>query len=202
MRQAQTFVLALALLLVPACAHKPPAAPSPESGAAAPAAPTPAVPAVAPAPAAAAAPAEQACSKDDDCSLKALCIRNRCVDITPEIQLAECSQTRVHFDFDAYLIRAEDKPRLDRVARCLRADQKLHVTIEGNADERGTEEYNLQLGDKRATAVERYLQVLGVPGGQLKSISYGYEKPLCAEHNEECWSKNRRAGLKAQPPSR
>jgi peptidoglycan-associated lipoprotein len=128
-----------------------------------------------------------------------LCLGGRCVAITPEVELAECAEIRVHFDYDAWLLHPDDKPRLDRVARCLRADHGLHVTIEGNADERGTEEYNLQLGAKRASQVERYLEALGASSGQLKSVSYGFEKPVCTEHNEGCWSQNRRAGLAPVP---
>ena len=147
-------------------------------------------------------PAEQTCSRDDDCASSSLCIRDRCVPITPDNELAECSHLRVHFDFDAWTLRAEDKPKLDRVARCLRADQQLHVSVEGNADERGTEEYNLQLGSKRAAQVERYLQALGVSENQLKVVSYGFERPLCSEHTEGCWATNRRASVKAQTSSR
>jgi peptidoglycan-associated lipoprotein len=84
------------------------------------------------------------------------------------------------------------------MARCLKGDHDLHVTIEGNADERGTEEWNIALGDKRATAVAEYLEHLGVSQAQLKTVSYGKERPLCEQHNEDCWSKNRRAALKPQ----
>jgi peptidoglycan-associated lipoprotein len=190
-------VIVLFVALLSSCAHKAAVATPPvkESTPVASAEPKPA------AASAPAAPAEQSCTRDDDCASKALCIRNHCVPITPEVVLAECSVVRVHFAFDAWLLRDEDKPLLERIARCLRADQKLHVTIEGNADERGTEEYNLQLGAKRASGVERYLEALGVPDAQLKSISYGFEKPLCTEHNEKCWAENRRAGVKTQPGS-
>ena len=75
----------------------------------------------------------------------------------------------------------------------------MHVTIEGNADERGTDEYNLALGDQRATSVARYLKALGASPTQLKTVSYGKEKPLCTEHDEECWAKNRRAAVKSKP---
>jgi peptidoglycan-associated lipoprotein len=71
------------------------------------------------------------------------------------------------------------------------------VTIQGNADERGTEEYNMALGDRRATTVAHYLESLGASAAQLKTVSYGKENPLCTEHDEECWAKNRRAELKA-----
>ncbi len=189
MRSASLLCSLLFAVVAAGCAHKPPA---PE-----PAAMQSTAPAVAVAPPPA-APPEQSCSADDDCSDKSLCIRGHCVAITPDVELSECTQVRVHFDFDSSLLRGEDKPRLVRVARCLRADQKLHVTVEGNADDRGTEEYNLQLGSKRANSVERYLEALGVSHAQLKTVSYGFERPLCTEENESCWAENRRAGMKGE----
>jgi peptidoglycan-associated lipoprotein len=151
-------------------------------------------PAPASQPVANAAPAGKSCSADTECGDKQLCIRNQCVDITAG--LAECSTIRVHFDLDATELHADDRTNLDRMSRCLRADLALHVTIEGNADERGTEEYNLSLGQKRAQAVDKYLQAMGVSETQLKTISYGKEKPVCREHDEACWSQNRRAAIK------
>jgi peptidoglycan-associated lipoprotein len=134
------------------------------------------------------------CSADLDCAAKQLCIRGQCVDITANLE--ECKAIRVHFEFNAADLAEGDKASLDRSARCLKADHDLHVTIEGNADERGTEEYNLALGDKRATAVSSYLQSLGASDSQLKTVSYGKENPLCSEHDEACWAKNRRAAVK------
>jgi peptidoglycan-associated lipoprotein len=191
MRQLPIVAAGFSLFLAAACAHKP-AVPESQMVKEAPRATGPQE---------AKAPPEQSCNRDEDCSASALCIRNHCVAITPEVELAECGLVRVHFDYDASNLRDEDRPRLDRSARCLRADQKLHVTIEGNADERGTEEYNLLLGSKRALQVERYLQALGASKDQLKTISYGYEKPLCGDHNEPCWAQNRRAAVKAQASS-
>ncbi len=133
------------------------------------------------------------CSSDSDCAETQLCIRSVCVDITPD--LAECSTMRVHFDFNESNLRDDDEAKLQRMGRCLKVLHALHVTIDGNADERGTEEWNLALGDKRATAVESYLQRLGVSADQLKTVTYGKDRPLCTQHNEDCWSKNRRAGL-------
>jgi peptidoglycan-associated lipoprotein len=158
---------------------------------------TVATPTAAPAAGAAAPTASalnHACSLDSDCGDKQLCLRSQCVDITPE--LAECSTVRVHFDYNDANLHETAGPKLVRVARCLKADHDLHVTIEGNADERGTDEWNIALGDKRATMVAQYLEHLGVSQSQLKTVSYGKERPLCEEHNEECWSKNRRAALK------
>jgi peptidoglycan-associated lipoprotein len=133
------------------------------------------------------------CSTDLDCGERQLCIRNQCVDISAG--LAECSEVRVHFPFNSSEMEPADRAHLERSARCLKADHALHVTVEGNADERGTEEYNLALGDRRATAVAQYLESLGASQAQLKTISYGKENPLCAEHDEACWAKNRRAEL-------
>jgi peptidoglycan-associated lipoprotein len=142
----------------------------------------------------AAASAEKLCSADTDCGSKQLCIRSHCVDISAN--LAECSALRIHFDFNVATIRSDDLSQLQRISRCLKADTGLHVTIEGNADERGTEEYNMALGDQRATAVRKYLQSLGTSDAQLRTVSYGKENPLCTEHDEDCWAKNRRAAVK------
>ncbi len=136
---------------------------------------------------------QHSCSSDGDCMENQLCIRSACVDITPD--LAECSTMRVHFEFNEANLRDEDEAKLQRMGRCLKVLHALHVTIDGNADERGTEEWNLALGDKRASAVESYLERLGVSAEQLKTVTYGKDRPLCTQHNEECWAKNRRAGL-------
>jgi peptidoglycan-associated lipoprotein len=138
--------------------------------------------------------AERACSSDLDCGERQLCIRSKCVDITPGLPV--CSTARIHFDFNLADIHPDETAKLQRMGRCLKADHALHVTIEGNADERGTEDWNLALGDKRATAVENYLEQLGVSKAQLKTVSYGKDRPLCTQHNEECWAKNRQAALK------
>jgi peptidoglycan-associated lipoprotein len=142
----------------------------------------------------AARPESKTCNADIDCADKQLCIRGQCVDITADLE--ECKGIRVHFEFNNAALAEGDKTALGRSARCLKADHDLHVTIEGNADERGTEEYNLALGDKRATAVSGYLQSLGASDSQLKTVSYGKENPLCTEHDEACWAKNRRAAVK------
>ncbi len=99
----------------------------------------------------------------------------------------------VHFDYDKYIIRDEDKPVLDNNAKWLNLNQRVRITIEGHADERGETEYNLALGDKRAKSVEKYLEAHGVPANRLSTISYGEEKPVDPGHDESAWSKNRRA---------
>jgi peptidoglycan-associated lipoprotein len=191
MRQATTLPGVLSFLILSSCAHPQAVGPAPVEE------PTARTAAGSGGASTSGLPVVQSCSRDDDCSANALCIRSRCVAITPEVELSECALVRVHFAFDQWSLRSEDKPGLERAARCLRADQKLHVTIEGNADERGTEEYNLQLGSKRAVQVERYLEALGASNDQLKTVSYGFERPLCTEHNEGCWAQNRRAALNA-----
>jgi peptidoglycan-associated lipoprotein len=108
----------------------------------------------------------------------------------------DCGVVRVHFQLDSSEIDPRDKDALEKSADCLKSNKALHVTIEGNADERGTEEYNLALGDKRANAVSRYLQALGASSGQLQTVSYGKNNPECTEHDEACWAKNRRAAVK------
>lgn len=133
------------------------------------------------------------CSRDLDCKDGQLCLRNACVDITPG--MAECSNVRVQFAFNSSEIEDGDKPGLDRAARCLKAARGMHVTVAGNADERGTEEYNMALGDRRAHTVADYLKALGASEAQLKTVSYGKEQPLCSEHDEACWARNRRANL-------
>lgn len=99
----------------------------------------------------------------------------------------------IHFEFDKYDIRQQDIPTLKKVASYLRKYSKLRVIIEGHCDERGTNEYNFALGQKRANSVKQYLITLGVSSSKIDMISYGEEKPLCTEQNEECWQKNRRA---------
>ncbi|MBP1731150.1 MAG: Peptidoglycan-associated lipoprotein (modular protein) [Deltaproteobacteria bacterium] len=98
----------------------------------------------------------------------------------------------VYFDFDKYNIRAGDAEILKKNLEWFKANPGTKVRIEGNCDERGTVEYNLALGQKRADAAKTYLTGLGVDGKQLDTISYGKERPTCSEKNEGCWAKNRR----------
>jgi peptidoglycan-associated lipoprotein len=87
-------------------------------------------------------------------------------------------------------------------ASFLKEHQGIKFTIEGHCDERGSEEYNLGLGDRRATAAKNYLVNLGVSGDRVSTISYGKDRPFCTEHNEECWQQNRRAHFHYGPESR
>ena len=103
---------------------------------------------------------------------------------------------RVFFDFDRYDLSGEAQSQLQRQAAWLGQYPAVTVTIEGHADERGTREYNLALGERRANSVANYLVALGVDKGRISVISYGKERPECAESNEGCWAQNRR-GLTA-----
>lgn len=99
----------------------------------------------------------------------------------------------IHFDYDKYDIRDDAKPILKSIAEHLSKNTSQKVLIEGHCDDRGTNEYNLALGDRRAKAVKDYLLSLAVPSLRIETISYGEEKPLCKEQTEDCWAKNRRA---------
>jgi peptidoglycan-associated lipoprotein len=99
----------------------------------------------------------------------------------------------IHFDFDKYVIRPRDAEILQANARWLRANQNALLLIEGHCDERGTDEYNLALGERRAKAAADYLVAQGIAVSRVTMISYGKERPQCTEHNEACWAKNRRA---------
>ena len=105
------------------------------------------------------------------------------------------SQRRVHFAFDSSSIDDEARAIIEAHAAHLVANSQLKLTLEGNGDERGTREYNLALGERRAQSVEKMMKVLGVAGNRIKQVSYGEEKPLCQEHNESCWRQNRRAEI-------
>ncbi len=98
----------------------------------------------------------------------------------------------VHFDYDEYAILDVDKGTLQRQATWLARYPAVRVTVEGNCDERGTREYNLALGARRANAVKEYLVSLGVAAARVETISYGKERPICSESTESCWAQNRR----------
>jgi len=105
----------------------------------------------------------------------------------------------VYFDYDKNDIRADGRDTLtkdaDVIKRILTADPGFTIVIEGHCDERGSEEYNLALGDRRALAVKEFLVQLGVPDDRLKTISFGKERPTCTEQNEACYQRNRRGHL-------
>jgi len=99
----------------------------------------------------------------------------------------------IHFDFDKYDIRPGDVEILKDNAAVLKKFSTVKIQIEGHCDERGTVEYNLALGQRRASSTKKYIISLGVPEGRISTISYGEERPFDTGHNEEAWGKNRRA---------
>jgi peptidoglycan-associated lipoprotein len=101
----------------------------------------------------------------------------------------------VHFDFDRYFIRPQDAEILKQDFSWVKANPGTRVRVEGNCDERGTVEYNLALGQKRADAAKNYLVTLGTDAKLLDTVSYGKERPVDPGHNEAAWEKNRRAHL-------
>jgi peptidoglycan-associated lipoprotein len=98
----------------------------------------------------------------------------------------------VYFDYDKSDIRDDQKSTLSDAADFLKANPSLRFTVEGHCDERGSEEYNLGLGDRRANAVKNYLISLGIGADRMNPISYGKERPQCREATEECYQRNRR----------
>jgi len=116
------------------------------------------------------------------------------VDKAQEVRAFEAEG--IYFDYDKSEIKADAKAILEKKAAWLRANPTYKVKIEGNCDERGTNEYNLALGDRRAKAAQKFLNALGISMDRMSTISYGEEKPTCKEKNEKCWSKNRRDDFK------
>ena len=99
----------------------------------------------------------------------------------------------VYFDFDRYDLKPEARERLAKNAEFMRAHPEFTFTIEGHCDERGTNDYNIALGDRRSHSTQDYLTSLGVSPSSMRLISYGEEQPVCTDSTESCWSRNRRA---------
>lgn len=110
----------------------------------------------------------------------------------PQSKLAKRS---IYFDLDKYEVKDEYKDLVASHAKYLVANKGFKVLLQGNTDERGSREYNLALGQKRAEAVKKALQLLGAGEVQLESVSLGEEKPACAEATENCWAQNRRGDM-------
>lgn len=104
-------------------------------------------------------------------------------------------QRSVFFDFDESLIREQDRPVVELQGRFLAAHPAVHVRVEGNTDERGGSEYNLALGQRRAEAVAKALELMGVKAGQVEAVSFGKERPRATGHDEASWAQNRRADV-------
>jgi peptidoglycan-associated lipoprotein len=170
-RIARGAVIALALASLAACASKP--KPAPEAPATQPAPPAATAPTPAPSAPVTAEPAGPVPGSEQDFV----------------VNVGE----RVYFDFDQYTVREDAKPILDAQAAWLARYPGVRVRLEGNADERGTREYNLALGARRAEAVRDYLVSRGVAPSRIETISYGKERPIDPGSSEDAWAKNRNA---------
>ncbi len=100
--------------------------------------------------------------------------------------------TMIHFDYDKSNIRPDDAGALDQKVGILQANSNLRIRISGHCDERGSDEYNLALGNRRATAAKQYLVSHGIDAGRVETVSYGEERPLAQGHDESAWAQNRR----------
>jgi peptidoglycan-associated lipoprotein len=118
------------------------------------------------------------------------------VDLTKNNADAGKLERVVYFDFDSFVIKDEYKPLIEANAKALKADPNKQMVVEGHTDERGGREYNLALGQKRAEAVVKAMELLGVADNQLEATSFGKEHPAVQGSNEEAWAKNRRAELR------
>ncbi len=141
------------------------------------------------------------CGTDADCGPGQRCEGERCVARREEAaapaapavppECADASAFVIHFAFDKSVLTSESQSTLQRLAGCLKQAPARRVLVQGHCDERGTTQYNIALGSRRAEAAKKYLGDLGAPG-TVDTVSYGKEKPLCTESNESCWARNRR----------
>jgi peptidoglycan-associated lipoprotein len=176
MRRTSLALFVAFVLGLPACHHRPTGGPPPAAPAPPPVAP--AAPPPAPPPAAPEAPVV------DDYER----LRQAASDEIERMGLL----ADIHFDYDKAELRDGDRQILARNAETLKKYDFLRITVEGHCDERGSVEYNLALGQRRAQTAHDYVVSLGVPADRMKTISYGKEVPLCHESTEECWARNRR----------
>src|SRR5690625_4061635 len=105
------------------------------------------------------------------------------------------SRRLMYFEFDRSNVRAQFRPVIEAHAAYLRANSSARIVLEGHADERGSREYNLGLGERRGNSVEDLLKANGAPARQIEVVSYGEERPVCRESTESCWERNRRVEI-------
>jgi peptidoglycan-associated lipoprotein len=139
------------------------------------------------------APAKAECTQDDNCPSGQGCTAGKCVAVAPPP--ASCSFEPVRFEFNEFSLSAAAQGGLARSADCIKKNG-LRFVLEGHADERGTEEYNMVLSQKRAASVRKYLVDLGVAAKALDTVGYGENKPAVSGHDEVAWSANRRVEFK------
>ena len=118
--------------------------------------------------------------------------REQAAGMSEEARRAAFEDEHIHFDFDKYVLTPQAMMILDEKAAYLREHSGVRVLVEGHCDERGSNEYNLALGDRRANSAKNYLVKSGVAESRITTISYGEEQPLCMQQSESCWSRNRR----------
>lgn len=137
------------------------------------------------------------CDDEHPCPDGKICQDNKCVE-GPKGEnqgtsgAGECTLSTVYFGFNEFSLTEQARTDIDKNAECIKKKSRS-VTVEGNTDERGTDEYNITLGNRRADAVRRYLVNLGIPENQITIVSYGRERPADPGHTEQAWAKNRRA---------
>lgn len=124
--------------------------------------------------------------------------RERQAALSEEARRAAFEDEDIHFDFDKYVLTPQAMMILDDKAAYLREHSGVRVLVEGHCDDRGSNEYNLALGDRRANSAKNYLVRSGVAASRITTISYGEEQPLCMQQNESCWSRNRRGNFGAR----
>ena len=131
-----------------------------------------------------------ACNSSTDCGGGEECQQNKCVAAAPA--KSECNWEPLRFGFNEATLPADAQSRLNELAQCIKDSGSGRIELGGHADDRGTEEYNLQLSNKRAASVRKYLVDLGVPASRLKTVGYGENKPVEQGQTEEAWAANRR----------
>ncbi len=135
------------------------------------------------------------CSTNEDCPAGKACSGGNCIVATASD--TACHFEPIYFSLDEYVLNADDEAKLDDYAKCIK-NASLRFTLEGNADERGTEEYNMVLSQRRAASVKKFLTNLGVPSGNLDTVGYGKLRPAKEGHDEQAWSANRRVEFQAR----
>ena len=142
-----------------------------------------------------------ACQSNTDCAEGFGCDSGLCskAGVYQMAMNSECqSDLRIHFDFNKFQIKGSEQSVAKKAAECLKANPNAKLRVEGHTDDRGSTEYNLSLGDKRARALKTHLARLGIDPNRVSTISYGSEKPLSREKNEAAWSMNRRDDILIQ----
>jgi peptidoglycan-associated lipoprotein len=155
------------------------------------------------APVAPQAPAPETCQTDADCRNGAACVDQLCksqlFSSQPSRQFGSCRLNAVYFGFDDATLTPEARQSLSESWQCLQQNSYRRVLVVGHTDERGTTEYNLALGERRADAVRKYLVGLGAESRRLKTLSYGDERPFAQGHDDASWARNRRVEMIPEP---